>query len=248
MKDIHDDVNERPAAERTSTSTAEWWAADTGDLPVRTVAKRAVLSFALLTGILAALGWIGRWLIFDRAPGDAEADFVAWIAEHRVGFLDSAASIASTLSDTWTVIGVLIGAVSMLWVVGHRRHASTVVLAVLLEFTTFLAVGELTGRARPDVDALNSVPSTPSYPSGHTAAAFVLYGALVLVARSLSPQTVPRWIWAIPLAIALLVAASRVYEGVHHPTDVLAGLLLGAGALAAASYTTGITVRRDSLE
>ena len=118
-------------------------------------------------------------------------------------------------------------------------------IAVLLEFTTFLAVGAIIGRDRPDVEALGSVPSTPSFPSGHAAAAFVLYGALVVVARSLSPRQVPRVIWALPTFIALLVAAARVYEGVHNPTDVAAGLLLGIGAVTAAGFATGIIdVRR----
>ena len=113
-------------------------------------------------------------------------------------------------------------------------------LAVILEFTTFLAVGALIGRARPDVETLHSVPSTPSFPSGHVAAAFVLYGSLVLVAGSL--RSIPRSWWLAPLAIALSVAAARVYEGVHHPTDVAAGLVLGVGALGCAAAATGIAV------
>lgn len=210
-----------------------------------TVAKRAAVGFLSLTGALSLLGLIGVLLVFDGALGNAEADFVAWVADNRVGLLDSIATTGSTFSDTWTVIGVVVGAGSMLWAAGHRRHAMTVGLAVLLEFTTFLAVGAIIGRARPDVEALHSVPSTPSYPSGHVAAAFVLYGSLVVVARSLSSRSVPRWVWAFPVAIALLVAASRVYEGVHHPFDVAAGLLLGIGALIAAARATGIVETRD---
>lgn len=207
---------------------------------VGVVLKKALLGFVVLTGALSLLGGIGALALFDGALGDVEDDFVAWIANHRVGVLDSIATVGSTLSDTWTVLGVLVGAASMLWAAGHVRHAMTVVLAVILEFTTFLAVGALIGRPRPEVEALHSVPSTPSFPSGHVAAAFVLYGSLVLVARSLSDRSTPRVLWLAPVAIALVVAAARVYEGVHHPTDVAAGLLLGVGALAASAAATGV--------
>ena len=221
---------------RTAKTSAEF------DRPVGLVdgAKRALVGFVVLTIALSLLGGIGTLLVFDGAIGNTEADAVGWIAEHRVGVLDSVFTIASTLSDTWTVIGVLVGAVTMLWVAGHVRHALTVALAVILEFTTFLAVGALIGRARPDGETLHSVPSTPSFPSGHVAAAFVLYGSLVLVARSL--RSIPRSWWLAPLAIALSVAAARVYEGVHHPTDVAAGLVLGVGALGCAAAATGIAV------
>ncbi len=213
--------------------------------PVLDVLKRAVIGFVLLTVGLTLLGGVGTLVGFDGAIGDAEADVVVWVAEHRVSVLDTVANNASSLSDTWTVIGVVVGAVSMLWASGHGRHGVTVLLAVLLEFTTFLVVGAVIGRSRPVVDTLNSVPSTPSFPSGHVAAAFVLYGSLVLVARSLSSHSISRALWLVPLFIALLVAAARVYEGVHYPTDVAAGLLLGIGAVIAASVATGLTDLRD---
>ena len=204
------------------------------------VAQRALIGLMVLIGVLAILGGLGTFLVFDGAIGSAEADAVGWIAEHRLDVLDSAATIGSSFSDTWTVIGVIVGAGSMLWAAGHPRHALTIALAVLLEFATFLAVGALVDRPRPDVEALGSVPSTPSFPSGHVAAAFVLYGSLVLIARSVSSRPISRMLWLVPIMIAVVVAASRVYEGVHHPTDVAAGLLLGVGALIAAAHATGV--------
>lgn len=215
------------------------------DIDAKLVAGRLVAGFVVLAGTLALLGWIGRLFVFDGALGDGEADAVAWIAERRVGFLDPVATVTSAASDTRTVVGVLIGATTMLWVERWRRQALTVLFGVILEFATFLTVGSVIGRSRPDVETLGSVPSTPSYPSGHTAAALVLYGSLVLVARSVSSGSVPRWIWAIPVAIAVLVATSRVYDGVHYPTDVVAGMLLGAGALVAAAHASGLVDVRE---
>jgi undecaprenyl-diphosphatase len=89
------------------------------------------------------------------------------------------------------------------------------------------------------------VPSTSSFPSGHVAVAVVLYGSLTLVARRLVPgHRVPRSTWLLPACVALVVGCSRVYEGVHHPTDVVAGALLGLGALIAAAYASGMLADR----
>jgi membrane-associated phospholipid phosphatase len=96
------------------------------------------------------------------------------------------------------------------------------------------------------VETLDSVPSTASFPSGHVAGALVLYGLLTLIARArMRHEWVPRVSWALPFAVAVIVALARVYEGVHHPTDVLAGFLLGLGALLGAGWATGLLGRRD---
>jgi len=243
------------AVDRSQTTASVPSEPNDDEMSVVGVLKRAVIGFVVLVVGLSLLGGVGA-LVFDGAIGDAEADFVTWVAEQRAGVLDTVANNASSLSDTWTVIGVVVGAVTMLWAAGHTRYAATVVLAILFEFGTFLVVGAVIGRSRPDVEALGSTPSTPSFPSGHTAAAFVIYGSLVFVARSLSSQSsasqpsasqgwstrsIPRSVWLVPLFLALLVAAARVYEGVHYPTDVAAGLLLGIGAVVAASVATGLT-------
>jgi len=212
------------------------------DFEVGDALRRSAMAVAGLVALLSILGSIGNLVVFDSAIGEADEDIVQTVADNRTSALDTAAPVISALSDTWTVIGVVVGASTMLWVAGRRRHALTVVLAVAVEFLTFLAVGAIIDRDRPEVEALGSVPSTPSFPSGHTAAAFVLYAVLVLVARSLATRSVPKWLWTVPVLIGLMMAFARVYEGVHHPLDVVAGLLVGVGALVGAGLATGVLV------
>ena len=114
-------------------------------------------------------------------------------------------------------------------VVAWRRSkwSDFVALAVALLLATIAAdwiVKPLVRRARP-FDALPGVvvigkrPNDSSFPSGHAANAFA--GAVVL--SSTRPRGRVAW-WAIAAAIAY----SRVYLGVHYPSDVAAGALIGA--------------------
>lgn len=211
-----------------------------GELPgAAATLRRAALAAIALTSMLLLLGCVGRLVVFDSTIGNAEADLMSWVAGHRIGVLDTAATIGSSLTDTWTVIGILVGAIAVLMVTGRQRFAALMAIAISLEFMAFLIVGQVIGRARPDVESLHSVPSTPSFPSGHVAAAVVAYGSLALIARTLAPyRRSPGRVWLVPIVVAAIVAASRVYEGVHYPTDVAAGFLLGVGAVLGAAYAT----------
>jgi membrane-associated phospholipid phosphatase len=112
------------------------------------------------------------------------------------------------------------------------RIAAYVVFAVAVESATYRATTLFVERRRPDVERLESLPVDASYPSGHTAASIALYSGLALLLTS-------RWargegriaIWAVALAIPPLVGLARIYRGMHHPLDVLAGVPIGIAAI-----------------
>jgi undecaprenyl-diphosphatase len=71
-----------------------------------------------------------------------------------------------------------------------------------------------------------------SFYSGHTAASVAVYCGIALLITSWMRSRVARAIvWLVAIAIPLLVALARMYRGMHHPTDVTAGLLVGIGCL-----------------
>jgi undecaprenyl-diphosphatase len=121
------------------------------------------------------------------------------------------------------------------WFGGRRREAiDLVVLLGLVELTTF-ALKLAFAVPRPGIGVVLAVPlddvSDPAFPSGHASRAFAV--ALFLTLRS------RRWRWGVPLlGYAVLVALSRVYVGVHWPSDVLGGAILGS-AFAIAFWRLG---------
>jgi undecaprenyl-diphosphatase len=96
------------------------------------------------------------------------------------------------------------------------------------------------------VPRLDDLPVNASYYSGHTAASVSVYCGLALLITSRVQNAVLRTgIWLVAIAIPLLVGLSRMYRGMHHPTDVAAGLLVGIGTLivaAAAARASGAAV------
>lgn len=84
-------------------------------------------------------------------------------------------------------------------------------------------------RPRPDLVSQGSIVHTASFPSGHSMMAAVAYLTLgVLIARVLPQRRQKAYVLGIAITLTVLVGISRVYLGVHWPTDVAAGWLAGA--------------------
>jgi membrane-associated phospholipid phosphatase len=145
------------------------------------------------------------------------------VARLRWGPLTSLFLVASM----WWVKGVLIAALGAVGDLHARRWPRTALAAATAMGAASLVAASVKGmfdRARPPVadpgfHALVRLPHSSSFPSGHASTAF----AAATVVALLQPRLrVPA------LAVATLVAVSRVYLGVHFTSDVVAGAVLGA--------------------
>ena len=195
--------------------------------PPGSLTVRLVLWLLALLGLVLLAGWV-----LTRADeGDAferrDRTLVAWLSGHRSSTLDALSGPVSELGNTGVVVGVgILAAVAAGLVL--RRWWPVLLLAVALvgEVLIFLATTALIDRPRPPVEHLDAaLPPTSSFPSGHTAAAICLYGAL---AALVVHHTRSRWRWAAvggAVVLVVLVALARLYRGAHYPTDVLGSLL-----------------------
>lgn len=229
-----------PSGVPVQTETEEE-ASPTVDAPLSVVLRRSAVGAAAVLVLMVASG-LAVGLATSTAIGEADLEVTRWFADHRTTAIDAVATVGSSLADTFTVLGVLLGAATMLAAAGRSRHAWFLVVAVSTEFAVFLATSTLIDRDRPDVEPLGDVPSTASYPSGHVAVAIVLYGGLCVVASSISRRSdIGRVGAGMTVVVASLVGMSRLYEGVHHPIDVLGGGLLGVTALLSTTWAFQLT-------
>ncbi|MBP2579601.1 diacylglycerol kinase family enzyme/membrane-associated phospholipid phosphatase [Streptomyces sp. PvR006] len=151
-------------------------------------------------------------------------------AAGRTTVADTLTSGLSMVAGTEAIIAVaLLCVAALLLLPSSPRWAEAVFLgaSVAVQSAVFLVVTVFVQRARPDVPHLDAAPPTSSFPSGHVGASVALFGGLaVLALRRLRGP----WRYLAVTALLLvppLVGLSRLYRGMHHPTDVLGGLLNG---------------------
>lgn len=194
---------------------------------------RVGVALVATIGAFTAPGLLITDILAPNAVTRFDQDVAERLASGRTPMADDLAHWGSFLASTPVKIG-LTALFAIVALAVWRRWHETVFLALTLIFeaTVFIIVTFIVSRPRPDVPRLEDSPVNSSYPSGHVAAATV-YGALTIIVFW---HTTSRW--ARSLAVALfvavvgLVAWSRMYEGMHHLSDVIAGILLGLCSLA----------------
>jgi undecaprenyl-diphosphatase len=197
----------------------------------REAARVLVLGYVGLVVAMLAIGLVLTHVL-DHSVGAWDTDVNRWFARRRSDGWTWVTSAVTFMLDTGPVIGVAL--VTVLLFSWRRRISEALVIGVglVLEITVFLSVTFVVARPRPAVPRLSSTPMTSSFPSGHTAAAVVLYGG---IAVGISCCTRARLLrvgaWCFAVTVVLGVALSRVYRGMHHPTDVAAGAVFGAACL-----------------
>jgi undecaprenyl-diphosphatase len=171
-----------------------------------------------------------EWVLLSlRTPGDlADPIGPRWFEEM--------VRDVSALGGT-AVLVLMVLAVTGFLIMTRRSHAAvTVLLSVIGGVIVSQGAKLAFARARPELVPHGAEVYTASFPSGHAMMAAVVYLTLgALLARTQSGRSVKAYILAVVLTLTILVGASRVYLGVHWPTDVLAGWALG-GAWALASW------------
>jgi membrane-associated phospholipid phosphatase len=188
--------------------------------------------YVVMTILLIGLGLILTKLLVGGSVSRWEDSVNRWFVAQRTPTLTSWSSVGSTLGATLTIIGIAV-AVSIVLALGrHWRYLGFLAAGLTVEASVSLTTSIVINRPRPNVPRLDSALPTTSFPSGHTAAAIVLYVTLALVLSSFVRSAAVRALaWILAIAIPTFVGISRLYRGMHHPTDVMGSVVLGAGAL-----------------
>jgi len=169
----------------------------------------------LVLAVLVALGW---------APLDT-VDAHGVVAVH--GWLIGPSRVVTTLGSPLGVdIAAAVAAVGFL-LARRVRAAVVIVVARLGELGTETIAKAVIDRARPVFAHPIAVAGGSSFPSGHTAGSAALYGTLALLCVPLLARWPRVVVTAVVVLFVLAVGMSRVTLGVHYPSDVVGGLVLG---------------------
>jgi undecaprenyl-diphosphatase len=223
--------------------------------PILAASFVTVVGYVLVTAVLVGIGAL-LTDAFDSSVSGADREVAKFFARHRVGFVNSltkraTSGVGSLLRVHHASLPAIIIAAMVVVVLARRgrwREGAFLAIALALEFSVYRSVVHFVSRQRPHVLDLDASPSNTSYPSGHTAAAAVLFIGITVIVFWTTRNAVPRALTAIvAIAITAMVGFARVYRGQHSLTDVLAGVLLGLACLAVAWLAVRVANHRAYL-
>jgi undecaprenyl-diphosphatase len=215
----------------------------------------------ILFAVLTAL--VGSWAFLEIADEMAEGEFQrldAWVVRSLRRPVDAAVPIGprwlvddvrdlSALGGRPVLIVVTAAIVLYLWL-ARTFHAMWVVLGAAVGGQLLSALLKVVfARPRPDIVPHLTTVNFSSFPSGHSVSAAAVYLTLGLLLARFTDRTRLR-IYVLTLAtfVTFLVGISRVYVGVHYPTDVLAGWAAGSVWATCCWLLAGYLQRRGAIE
>lgn len=208
--------------------------------PTRAVLLSALAAYAAMTVVFLTIGFLLTKVVLHGSVGRWDEHAEVWLAHHRTVGLNQITRFASWMADAPQILAVAVPA-SVVLAIKRRWHDLLIIaIGLPLELAVFLSVTFPVGRDRPSVHKLNTEPSTGSFPSGHITATIVLYcGIALILDRRIQAWAGRVVLWVIAVAMPLVVGFARADRGMHHPTDVAAGAVLGIACLVLADRAAG---------
>lgn len=192
-------------------------------------AKTIMIAAAVI--LLAAAGYITYEVaaVYETLPLPLDKAVQNFFFSLRGPVQDVIISSITHLSDTVTIIA---SCIVLLILPNRKTYGLPVSLACLGGVAIYKPLKHFVLRARPDASLHLVTQGGYSFPSGHSVTSIVFYGLMLYLiqkhCKNEKLKTVLSWICGI---LAVVIGPSRIYVGVHWPTDVLAGWCLGGGIL-----------------
>ena len=189
---------------------------------------RAVILGSLAASVLALV--LFSWLaeeVFEGGARHFDDTVRAWVHQFASPTLTSVMVAISWLGSAGLALVIIVALIVFLrlkW----RRAAIWLLLTMAGGLILELAFKSAFHRLRP-IPFFDAVPHTYSFPSGHSLMSFCIYGVLAgLLSHRIRSRVRRAVVWIIAIVLVAAIGLSRIYLGVHYPSDVVAGYLTAA--------------------
>lgn len=188
-------------------------------------ASIGVVGLLICLVVLLGVSWLSQE-VWEKEAFSFDKTLLLWLHQWSNPALDWLMLNITRLGNPETVIGIVTG--SFVWLAWKRRFAELRMFAIACIGAVILNQGMklFFAKSRPELWTRLISEKSFSFPSGHALGSLVLYGFLAFILATAFPKG-SRFVYAIAGVLITAVGLSRLYLGVHWPTDVLAGYGVG---------------------
>ena len=199
---------------------------------IRWISERLTVLAAVWLAVGLAVSAFVVWAFFELADEVLEGDSRAfdravllWIHDNFSGWWNEPMRLVTALGYYYVVVPLLAVAIFAFYRRGWQLSAVLLVVSTGGSIVLTTVLKGVFQRTRPELFASGYHASFYSFPSGHATVAVGFYGMLTVI-LAYRARGAARWaVVACGLLVVLLIGFSRLYLGVHYPTDILAGYL-----------------------
>jgi undecaprenyl-diphosphatase len=208
-----------------------------------TVGIFLLATLAIAAGALVFFGWLAEEVV--------EGDTKQFDAAIRMAVHNHATPLLTSVMQAFSFLG------SVGWIVGfgalvacacfyfHRPRIAAFLAIAMAGASTLDSVLKLAFHRMRPIAFYGTSPSSYSFPSGHALASLCFYGILTAVLSDRMRGRKPKFfIWLAASLLVGMIGLSRIYLGVHYPSDVIAGYLAGAVWITAVAVIDNILLDR----
>jgi undecaprenyl-diphosphatase len=192
-----------------------------------TVGVFLIIGVAIAIAGTLAFAEVGEW-VQKGATQKFDVAILEWMHRHNTPLLTQMA-VELTYLGTGTVVLMIVAVAALfLWHTQHKHSARLLLAAVAGNIILNGMLKLVFHRDRPTVFEWQTTAVSSSFPSGHAMSATVCYGTVAYLVIRLQKHHWSRLLTGTAAVILiLLICATRLYLGVHYPSDVIAGMLVG---------------------
>jgi undecaprenyl-diphosphatase len=210
----------------------------------------------LLSILIVLLSVVGFGILADEVGDGATQRFDEWAVRAMRTPEDPAIPIGppwlvevgrdvTALGGVAVLTLLTIAVVGFFWICRIYASMWLVILTTLGGVAVSIVLKNLMDRPRPEIVPHLSIVHSTSFPSGHSMLSAIVYLTLgTLLAEAVQSKLLRAYFLIVAAVLTALVGVSRVYLGVHYPTDVLAGWTAGVGWAVACGFVARIVNRR----